>query len=221
MNLFFRPLVLALTLSIPWAQGALPAEPENDRPKTIKWIFVGDSITAGYGVSKRSAYPSILESALRKSKPNLRIVNAGVSGSTTASAPRRVKWVLRSKPELIVLALGGNDALRGIQPAASFKALDEAIEIARKGGARVALLGMKAPTNMGPAYTSEFDAIYSKLAKKHQVKLYPFLLEGVALDSKLNQPDQIHPNEKGHEILASKLETFFRPILTQKNGATP
>lgn len=182
------------------------AEPApHAESKAEKWVFLGDSLTAGYGVSKAEAFPTLLKTRF----PKVELVNASVSGSTSASAPGRVKWVARGKPTLIVIALGANDARRGVPPETVEAALQSAIALAKKSGAKVALLGMRAPFNLGPAYRKAFDAVYPRLAERHELPLLPFFLQGVALEPELNQDDLIHPNPKGHRIIAERVGAFL------------
>lgn len=170
-----------------------------------KLVILGDSITEGYGVSKEQAYPYLLEQKLKKMGKEITIINSGVSGSTTASASGRLKWVLKSKPETLLLVLGANDGLRGLSVEASQKNLSQAIESAQKSGVKVILGGLYMPPNYGKDYTEKFAKMYSSLAKEHKVKLIPFILEGVGGVPKYNLADGIHPNEEGHKIIADNI----------------
>lgn len=165
-------------------------------------LFLGDSLTEGYQLSKEEAFPAIIERALKTKHKDIKVLNGGVSGATSASGMKRLNWYKKSKPEIMVLALGSNDGLRGIKPAVTEKNLSEIIEKAQKLDMTVILAGMKMPTNMGEPYRTEFENIFPKLAKKYKVKLIPFLLEGVGGVPKLNLPDGIHPNPEGHEVMA-------------------
>lgn len=169
---------------------------------TQKLVIIGDSLTEGYGVAKEKAFPAILEKEIQKSKKNWTVVNAGISGSTTASAEQRMRWVLRSKPEMIMLALGANDGLRGVKVEESEKNLEKAIVMAKDAGLKVVLAGLYIPPNYGKEYGENFRKIYERLAKKHKLVFISFLLEGVGGVSEYNLADGIHPNEKGHEIIA-------------------
>ena len=173
-------------------------------PKTL--YIVGDSITEGYGVEKERAFPALLEKSLGS---GWKIINSGISGSTSASAPNRINWVLKAKPDAVMIALGGNDGLRGLPPEALEKSLSLAIEAAQKAGAKVFLAGMLAPPNMGESYSKKFKAVYPRIAKKYKIPLFPFLLEGVAGDQTLNLNDGIHPNEKGHVVIANNIKKFI------------
>lgn len=171
-----------------------------------KIIILGDSLTEGYGVAKDAAFPAILEKQLNaNSEKKWKVINAGVSGSTTASAISRMKWQLKSKPEYMFIALGANDGLRGLEVKTSEKNLAEAIEFAQKNNIKVILGGLYMPPNYGKKYTDDFAKMYSELAKKYKVIFIPFILDKVAGDPKMNLADGIHPNEKGHQIIAETL----------------
>lgn len=168
-------------------------------------LFLGDSLTEGYQLSKEEAYPAIVERELQKRYPNLKVINGGVSGATSASGVKRLDWYLMTKPNLMILALGANDGLRGMKTQETEKNLSLVIEKARSRDIKVILAGMKMPTNMGESYRSQFESIFFKLSKKYSLKLIPFLLEGVGGVPKYNLPDGIHPNSKGHEIMAKNV----------------
>jgi acyl-CoA thioesterase-1 len=177
-------------------------------------LCLGDSLTEGYGVAPEQSYPSLLERRLREDGyPEARVVNAGISGSTTASAVSRLRWQLRASPDVVVLALGGNDGLRGLDLEETRKNLDETIALARSSGVRVLLAGMKLPPNYGPGYTRRFETLFPELARKHEVALIPFLLEGVAAVPELNLADGIHPNASGYEIVVENVLEALRPLL--------
>jgi acyl-CoA thioesterase-1 len=178
-----------------------------------KIVCLGDSLTEGYGVSKEQAYPYLLEKLFIKNQLKVKVINAGISGSTTASAPKRLKWYLRAKPDIVLLALGANDGLRGVELKTSKANLAKTIEMAQLKKIKVVLAGMKLPPNYGKKYVTEFEKMYSDLAKKYQLTLIPFLLEGVGGQKELNQADGIHPNEKGYQVVAQKLYHQLRPLL--------
>ncbi len=172
-------------------------------------VVVGDSITAGYGLAAEQAYPALLGPAL----PGWTVVNAGVSGDTSAGGLRRLDWVLKGKPRVVVIALGANDGLRGLpvdQLEANLRAM---VAKVRAAGATPLLIGMRMPRNLGPAYVTAFDALYPRLAKELTVPLLPFLLDGVALDPDLNQSDLVHPNAKGQQVIAGKVAAWLKPLL--------
>src|SRR5262249_36492284 len=158
-------------------------------------------LTAGHGLPAGQAFPARLEAWLHLSGIGARGVNAGVSGDTTADGVARLDWALADKPDLVILALGANDALRGINPSTVRDNLDKMIGKIEAAGAKVLLLGMLAPLNWGQEYKQAFDQIFPELARTHQLPLYPFFLEGVAMKPELNQPDGLHPNERGVAVL--------------------
>ncbi len=183
----------------------------QSKPKTF--VIIGDSLTEGYGVPKENAYPALLEKKLKEENRNWKVINSGVSGSTTASALSRVKWILKSKPDMIMIALGANDGLRGVKVATSRKNLEDALDELKKANIPVVIAGMQMPPNFGRAYSDEFKSMFASLAKKYNAKFVPFMLEGVAGDSKLNQPDGIHPNEGGHKIMAEYMYKQLKDTL--------
>jgi acyl-CoA thioesterase-1 len=165
----------------------------------------GDSLTAGYGLAPEQAFPPRLQAALQRRGIETRVVNAGVSGDTTAGGLERLDWALADKPDLVILALGANDALRGIDPTAVRNNLDKMLRRIKTTGAKVLLVGMLAPPNWGEEYKTEFDRIFPDLARTNGVPLYPFFLEGVAMKPELNQPDGLHPNERGVAVLVDRI----------------
>jgi acyl-CoA thioesterase-1 len=165
----------------------------------------GDSLTAGYGLAPDQAFPPRLQAALHLQGIEARVVNAGVSGDTTAGGLARLDWALVDKPDLVILALGANDALRGIEPSTVRDNLDKMIRKVQATGAKVLLLGMLAPPNWGEEYKRAFDQIFPDLAHLHNLPLYPFFLEGVAMNPELNQPDGLHPNERGVGVLVDRI----------------
>ncbi len=165
----------------------------------------GDSLTAGYGLAPDQAFPARLEASLRRQGIEARVVNGGVSGDTTAGGLARLDWALADKPDLVILALGANDALRGIDPATVRVNLDKMIQKVEARGAKMLLLGMVAPPNWGEEYKRAFDRIFPELARAHNVPLYSFFLDGVAMKPELNQPDGIHPNERGIAVLVDRI----------------
>jgi acyl-CoA thioesterase-1 len=195
------------------------AQPDAVRAEERVVVCLGDSLTEGYGLAPEQAYPSLVERMLRERGQAVRVVNAGISGSTSASAVSRLRWQLRSRPDVVVIALGGNDGLRGVDVAATEANLSAAIELAVRSGARVLLAGMKLPPNYGPEYTAAFEAMFPALAAKHRVALLPFLLEGVAANPELNLPDGIHPNARGAEIVARNVLEALLPLVVASDPA--
>lgn len=183
----------------------------GDRPLTI--AAFGDSLSAGYGLEAKDAFPAKLEVALRAAGETVRVVNAGVSGDTTAGGLARVDWVLADKPDLVILELGANDMLRGLSPARAEANLDAILTKLGERKVPVLLAGMLASRSLGSDYTKEFDPLYRRLADKHKVPLYPFFLDGVALDQALNQPDLLHPNAKGVDVIVERILPHVRKLI--------
>lgn len=179
----------------------------------VKILALGTSLTQGYGLPPGTEFPAVLEKRLRAAKVDARIINAGVSGDTSAGGAARIDWSLADHPAFAIVELGSNDALRGLSPQQTEKNISTVLEKLKAAKVRVLLLGMRAPRNLGADYAAEFDAIYPRLAKKYGVALYAFVLDGVALNPKLNQADGIHPNPKGVEIIVSKLLPYVRKLI--------
>ncbi len=178
----------------------------------------GDSLTAGYGLMPEQAFPARLEAWLRAHGVAARVINAGVSGDTTAGGLARLDWALADKPDLVILALGSNDALRGIEPATVRDNLDKMLQKIDVTGAKVLILGMLAPPNWGEAYGRAFDRIFPELAQAHQAKIYPFFLEGVAMKPDLNQPDGLHPNERGVAVMVERIGPVVAGLISPHQG---
>lgn len=176
-------------------------------------VALGDSLTAGLGVAPDEAYPARLEARLRREGYHYRVVNAGVSGDTTAGGLRRVDWVLREKPEIAIVALGANDGLRGLGVAAMRANLTAILDRFRGAGARVLLAGMRVPANYGAEYSRDFAAVFTDLARRPGTALMPFLLEDVVADARLNQPDGLHPTAEGYRVIAERMYPYLRPLL--------
>jgi acyl-CoA thioesterase-1 len=174
----------------------------------IKIVALGDSLAAGLGVSPAQSFPSRLEAALKAQGRNVVIANQGVSGDTTAGGLARIDWLLGDKPDIVLIELGANDALRGTDPAVAERNLAAIIEKLKAAQVTVWLAGMMAPRNFGPEYVAAFDGLYQRLADKYQVPLYPFILDGVAQDPALNQSDGLHPNVRGAQVIADRLLPF-------------
>lgn len=179
--------------------------------KTV--LCLGDSLTEGYQLAKEDAFPAVMESNLKKSHPDLKIINGGVSGATTASGLKRLSWYVKAKPDIMVLALGANDGLRGLKLEESEKNLASVIEKAQEQNIKVVLVGMKMPTNYGEPYRTNFEKLFPKLAQKYKLPLVPFLLEGVGGNPKLNLADGIHPNPEGHKLMAKTIQKVLEPLL--------
>ncbi len=182
-------------------------------------IFLGDSLTAGLGLDPDRTFPALIGERLKHEGFDYHVVNAGVSGDTSAGGLRRLEWALgEGEPKILVVALGGNDGLRGLPPPELQKNLAAIIEEGQRRGLTVILAGMEAPPNYGPDYTSAFRQTYQDLARQYDLTLIPFLLQGVAGDSALNQGDGIHPNERGARILADTVWHALEPVLKKDRG---
>jgi acyl-CoA thioesterase-1 len=180
-------------------------------------LFFGTSLTAGLGLDPEQAFPALIEKKAATEGIPINVVNAGLSGETTAGAVRRIDWVLRTPVDLVVIEGGANDALRGLAPEAARANLEQVIATVRRKqpSAKIVLVQMEAPPNFGPSYTRSFRAIYSDIAKKENIPLLPFLLSGVAGVPRLNQADGVHPNLAGERIVADNLWRALKPIVTQ------
>ena len=172
---------------------------------SLRLVVLGDSLTAGYGLPAGTSFPDKLQKALTAKGLDVLVENAGVSGDTSSGGLSRLDWAVADGTQGVILELGANDALRGVAPEETLKALDEIITRLKAKGVKVLLAGMVAPPNMGEAYGKAFNAIYPDLAQKHDVALYPFFLEGVAAMPELNLADGIHPNEKGVDVIVERM----------------
>jgi acyl-CoA thioesterase-1 len=180
-------------------------------------VTLGDSLTAGLGVAADEAYPARLEARLRSAGYAYRVVNAGVSGDTSAGGLRRVDWVLRAEPEIVIVALGANDGLRGQSTQALRANLEAIVSRLRAAGARVLLAGMRLPPNYGEEYTREFAAVFPDVARRAHVSFVAFPLD-VVIDRRLVQADGLHPNVAGHQAIADRLWPHLRPLLATSSG---
>ncbi|AGH96396.1 arylesterase [Pseudobdellovibrio exovorus] len=178
-----------------------------------KLIFLGDSLTEGYGVAQEASFPQIIQKKFKEDKSEWQITASGSSGSTSASTLSRLKWINREKPDVVFILMGSNDGLRGLKVEETEKNLSVALDWAAEQKIKIILGQLHVPPNYGKNYDTQFAAIFPKLAKKHKVLLAPFLLNDVAGQAKLNQPDGIHPNEKGHQIIADNIYKFLKKEL--------
>jgi acyl-CoA thioesterase-1 len=183
-------------------------------------VFLGTSLTAGYGLSPELAFPALIGDRIREAGLSFRVVNAGVSGETSAGALRRIDWLLQQPFDILVVETGANDMLRGIDPRATERNIQEIIDSVRerRPTARIVLAGMLATPNLGADYTTAFEAVYPRLADRNGLTLIPFLLDGVAADRELNQADGIHPNERGQRIVAETVWRALEPVLREMAG---
>lgn len=182
-------------------------------PKVI--LFYGDSLTAGYGLSPDEAFPALVEKKLNKTDKKVKVVNAGLSGETSAGGLSRIEWILRQPVDIFVLELGGNDGLRGLPVDQTRKNLQGIMDKvkAKYPNCKIVMAGMMVPPNMGKEYTEAFKRVYPDLATKNKATLIPFILDGVGGIEKLNQPDGIHPNAEGHQIISNKITPVFEKLL--------
>ncbi len=190
------------------------SKPANREKKQIV-LFYGNSLTAGYGVEPSQAFPALVGQKIDSAGLNYSVVNAGLSGETTAGGKSRIGWVLRQPVAVFVLELGGNDGLRGLPLASTRQNLQAIMDTVRQKSpqATIVLAGMQIPPNMGTSYTKEFRGLFKELATRNKAVLIPFLLEGVGGIPKLNQPDGIHPTPAGHKIVANTVWNILRPVL--------
>ena len=202
-------LVLLLTL----AGDVFAAETTQEK---IVVLALGDSLTAGFGVDAEENFPSRLQVKIDNAGLAYKVVNAGVSGDTTAGGVRRINWLMKHKPQIVILALGANDGLRGLSTDEMRSNLETMIRISQKHGARVLLAGMKALPNYGEDYILKFESVYPELAKKYDLVYLPFLLEGVAGVRKYTRPDGLHPTGSGYKIIADLVWQHLQPMLKKK-----
>jgi acyl-CoA thioesterase-1 len=221
----FAPLLLAVSIFACSSEPA-PATATSTAPKapeapqaakapgsSPRIVFLGDSLTAGLGLASDRSYPSLISRKLKERGLDYEVINAGVSGDTSAGGGRRLDWSLEGDVRVLVVALGANDGLRGLPTNELKKNLAAVLERAKARGVSVILAGMEAPPNYGADYTRDFRNVYADLAKEYQVRFIPFLLQGVAGEAALNQADGIHPNVRGAEIVADLVWAELEPVL--------
>jgi acyl-CoA thioesterase I len=179
-------------------------------------LALGDSLTAGFGLPADEAFPARLQARLQKDGYAVQVANGGVSGDTSAGGLARLDWALADKPEIVLIEFGANDMLRGIDPKVTYANLDRIMARIAQSGAKMLLFGMKAASNWGREYQASFDAIFPALAEKYQVPLYPFFLDGVAMDAALNQPDGLHPNPRGVAIIVERVSPYVERLIGGK-----
>ena len=201
------------TKSDPAVAGSAPGGLKDDRPLVVAF---GDSLSAGYGADPGQSYPDYLQKLIDHAGKNYRVYNAGVSGDTTTDGLERLPGILTLKPRIVILELGGNDGLRGIQPPIIKANLEKMIVALQGAGAKVVVAGMTLPRNYGPTYYHAFEQIYVQLAAQYHLTRIPFLLDGVATDKKLMQADGIHPTAQGNAQVAKTVFSVLNPMLTEK-----
>ncbi len=196
--------------------GFSASAPSFAQSRQLSVVALGDSLTAGYGLPQNAAFPVVLERELKKRGLDVAIANAGVSGDTASQGRERLDWSVPDGTDAVIVSLGANDMLRGLDPAVTREALDDILTRLKSRGIAVYLAGMRAAPNLGADYGRRFEALYAELARKHAVPLYPFFLDGVAGDRSLNLPDGVHPTAKGIEAIvgriAPSIETFLRGL---------
>jgi acyl-CoA thioesterase-1 len=204
---------------------ALPLAAHAAPGGSLHVLAYGDSLTAGYGLDPGKSFPAKLQTWLRARGLKVTVQNAGVSGDTASAGLSRLDWALagvpNGKPDLVILELGANDMLRGVDPTVTARALSAILERFGKDGVPVLLAGMKAAPNMGAAYARQFDAVYPALAKRYGVPLYPFFLDGVAGNKALNQADGMHPTSKGVDIIVTRIGPMVHSLLKRPSAAHP
>ncbi len=187
----------------------------NAKESTI--LFLGDSLTEGLGVDKQEAYPALVEEMFQKRvKKDIKIINGGVSGSTTSDGLERLKWYMKKRPDFVFVALGANDGLRGLDLNQTQKNLEEIIKFIKNSNSKPLLAGMLIPPNYGPKYSLDFENIFKNIKEKYNIKTMPFLLIDVAGVKNLNQSDGIHPNVEGHKIIAQNVFDFLIDALKEE-----
>ena len=177
--------------------------------KTFKVIVFGDSLIAGYGLLKEDGFVNQLQNKINHSKINLKLTNSGISGETSTGLLNRFKWVLEEEYDAVIISIGANDALRGINPIITYRNIENILIYLKKNKIPTMLIGMKAPSNLGKEYVNEFNAIYPNLSKKYDVFFYPFFLKDVALEPSFNQKDMIHPNKNGVIKIIENIFPYF------------
>lgn len=214
---FFPRLILILLLML--VLTVVPVFANSTLPGPVVILVLGDSLTAGYGLEETETFPVQLEKKLQAAGYDTNVINAGVSGDTTAGGLARLEWALADQPGIVIVELGGNDALRGLDPAQTYVNLDKILARLGAVGCRAILAGMKAPRNLGHEYYSKFDQVYPDLATQYDVLFYPFFLEGVATDLELNQSDGIHPNSAGVQRIVAGITPLVTTALDEINAS--
>jgi acyl-CoA thioesterase I len=216
-SIWVQRLARCLLLALVFALAPVVGVKALERP--VKIVVLGDSLTAGFGLPVNEAFPAKLTEALKAKGVGAAVVNAGVSGDTASGGLGRVDWSVPDGTDAVIVELGANDALRGLDPGVTKTALDKILRILADRHIAVLLAGMRAPRNMGPDYTRDFDGIYPALASTHSVVFYPFFLEGVATDAKLNQADGLHPNAAGVDAIVARILPQVEELIARARTA--
>ncbi|MEO3435478.1 arylesterase [Inquilinus sp. CAU 1745] len=212
--------LLALILSVTAATFLTLAPLTPAKADTLRLLAFGDSLVAGYGLADRESFTVQLEAALLARGVDIQVINGGVSGDTSAGGLARLEWALGDQPDLVLLELGANDGLRGIDPAATKENLADILRELEAREIPVLLAGMYAPPNLGEDYAERFDAIYPALSDEFEIPLYPFFLEGVATDPELNQQDGMHPNAQGVARIVEQIVPYIVDLIEAEGLAT-
>ena len=207
MNGFWRPFVLLIFLL------GITVGPARTADTPVSILVLGDSLTSGYGLAAEDAFPACLETRLHLEGYPVRVINAGVSGDTTAGGLARLDWALTENPRIVIVELGANDGLRAINPRVTRRNLDAIVDRIRDRGVTVLLTGMRAPPNLGPNYGQAFNSLFPAIASRHGVAFYPFFLDGVAAKPELNQPDGLHPNPRGVATIVDHIVPYVVRLL--------
>lgn len=200
-SLRYGPLGVLVNVAVLFVWLAGPAGAEEP----VRILALGDSLTAGYGLEREASFPAQLETALRVMGKNVRVLNGGVSGDTTAGGLARLHWALGDGADMVIVELGANDGLRGLRPASTEVNLDAILTLLKRNGIPVLLTGMRAPPNLGRDYGQAFDAVFPRVAERHGAAFYPFFLDGVAARPELNQADGIHPTAEGIAVIVERI----------------
>jgi acyl-CoA thioesterase I len=213
--------ILVLTIALAASGTALAQTPAAREAKPVKMVVLGDSLSAGLGLPAPAAFPAKLQKALKDKGIDVDMINAGVSGDTASGGRDRLDWSVPEGTEAVIVELGANDALRGVDPAVTRAALSDILGRLKARGMAVLLCGMLAPPNYGHDYADRFNAIYPELSQSFSVPLYPFFLNGVAADAKLNQADGIHPTAQGVDIIVQNMLPTVQALLGTIKGQHP
>jgi len=210
-----RYVLTALVFNAVVFCGLAVSGPAAAEARLVRILALGDSLVAGYGLPAEQGFVPQLKAALAKLGIKAEVQQGGVSGDTSAGGRARLSWALQAKPDIALVELGGNDGLRGLEPSQTKANLDDILRRLKAAKVPVLLTGMLAPPNLGKEYGAEFNAVFPALAKKYDVMLYPFFLDGVAANPKLNQPDGIHPNAEGVKIIAARIAPYVKRLIAK------
>jgi acyl-CoA thioesterase-1 len=215
----FRVLLAAVAVLLAFAAPSAPVSAAERAP--IRIVALGDSLTAGYGLHKGAGFAPRLQAALIAAGHHVEVIDAGVSGDTTDMGLARLDWSVPAEAQAVIVELGANDALRGLPPEEARRNLDAIVTRLTGRGQKVLVAGMMAPRNLGPAYVAAFDPIFADVAKAHDALLYPFFLDGVALDPDLVLPDGVHPSAKGVDVIVARILPSVRALLARVEAPRP